>query len=207
MQDNTTTPKLCAASGCNNPVKLYRRAYCSVECRGRGYGDAFGTKPSGTCQGPSCEKTLVFKGRSPTISARKKFCSHVCRARAQAAQLPDEAKTRFQVPKPRVCESCGDHYQPTAGKQRWCVTCVPSDKYRALAMKYGFTKPKYDAMMLDQGGLCAICRTRDALVVDHSHSTGNVRGILCYACNNALGMLLDDHATILRAAAYVSERS
>ncbi len=60
------------------------------------------------------------------------------------------------------------------------------------------TAAEYRKMLLDQQGLCAICgnperRKRNGkitrLQVDHNHSTGKVRGLLCSACNTALGLL------------------
>jgi hypothetical protein len=38
-------------------------------------------------------------------------------------------------------------------------------------------------MPAQQGGLCTICRAVPGTFVDHSHRTGQVRGILCFTCN------------------------
>lgn len=55
-----------------------------------------------------------------------------------------------------------------------------------LKKKYGITRAQYDAMLVSQGGGCALCnappKTR-ALHVDHDHATGRVRGLLCFRCN------------------------
>lgn len=75
---------------------------------------------------------------------------------------------------------------------------------RAVALKalYGITVDEYEMMLRAQGGVCAICgreeshRSRTGVVrrltVDHDHSTGRVRGLLCHSCNVMLGFLRDD---------------
>lgn len=64
-----------------------------------------------------------------------------------------------------------------------------------LRKAYGITLEEYNRMLESQGGGCDICGkkpkpTRD-LPVDHCHTTGEVRGILCDSCNMVLGRLGD----------------
>lgn len=40
-----------------------------------------------------------------------------------------------------------------------------------------------------QGFVCAVCHCPEELCQDHSHSTGKCRGLLCRACNLALGAI------------------
>jgi len=72
-----------------------------------------------------------------------------------------------------------------------------------LKYRYGISSEQYDEMLGRQGGKCAICReecrTGKALAVDHDHDTGAVRGLLCRACNGAIGAL-DHDPEVLRAA-------
>ena len=87
------------------------------------------------------------------------------------------------------------------GRQAWCKICVkerqkklrrPIDpkKQRAFNLKrrYGLTVEQWDEMLIAQSGLCALCMEalRDPHV-DHSHATGEVRGLLCLWCNTMLG--------------------
>lgn len=74
--------------------------------------------------------------------------------------------------------------------------------------KYGMTIEQYDVMLEAQGGGCFICgrppREDISLHVDHDHSTGKVRGILCFCCNNALADFQEDPEVLKKAASYVS---
>lgn len=63
---------------------------------------------------------------------------------------------------------------------------------RHLRYVYGITTADYDRMLAEQGGCCAICGTAEVgaarryFHVDHDHTTGRVRGLLCVKCNTSL---------------------
>ncbi len=73
-----------------------------------------------------------------------------------------------------------------------------------LKRRYGLTSADVDRMVEEQGGVCAVCRTRPPQHVDHDHLTGLVRGVLCSTCNQGLGNFGD--AARLRLAAQYVER-
>jgi hypothetical protein len=78
------------------------------------------------------------------------------------------------------------------------------DKF--LQRAYGIDQEGYDRMLLEQGGLCAICRGDNRgriLHIDHCHETGRVRGLLCNHCNVGIGMLGDSPERCDEAAAYL----
>jgi hypothetical protein len=81
----------------------------------------------------------------------------------------------------------------------------PALRSGELRRRYGISPAEYDALLAKQGGVCAICRKRSKgrLCVDHCHLTGTVRGLLCHACNVALGALKDDQASLVAALAYL----
>lgn len=78
-----------------------------------------------------------------------------------------------------------------------------------LKRLYSITIEEYAAMLESQGYVCAICKeeckTKKSLSVDHDHVTGVVRGLLCNACNRAIGMLKDSPDILRRAADYLSD--
>lgn len=74
--------------------------------------------------------------------------------------------------------------------------------------KYGITPEQFEKFWVVQGGSCAICRdhldrTSKQTVVDHCHSTGLVRGILCKKCNTTLGWARDDVKWLESAIKYL----
>ncbi len=81
-------------------------------------------------------------------------------------------------------------------------------KRNSVLKKYGMTHQDFQAMVVEQSGVCAICRQPEKFLpnlhVDHSHRTGVVRGLLCGHCNRAIGLLQDDPNIALSAAAYLS---
>ena len=73
--------------------------------------------------------------------------------------------------------------------------------------KYNIDLATYENMLEAQGGCCAICGTSKGnthLCVDHCHSTGAVRGILCDKCNVALGQFNDSTTLLAQAIAYLT---
>jgi hypothetical protein len=58
-------------------------------------------------------------------------------------------------------------------------------------------------MILQQGGVCALCGSGKPEHVDHDHETKRVRGILCFNCNRGLGKFCDDAGLMGRAAEYL----
>lgn len=69
--------------------------------------------------------------------------------------------------------------------------------------KYGLTDEDYKQMMTEQQGLCKICKVEPATNIDHCHTTGKVRGILCANCNCGIGYLRDSPEIMRNAVAYL----
>lgn len=79
-----------------------------------------------------------------------------------------------------------------------------------LKRKYGIDKIEYQKLFNNQKGLCAICKnpeTKKKLAVDHCHSTGIIRGLLCMNCNNGLGRFKDNPKRLQQAIVYLTTHS
>lgn len=162
------------------------------------------------------------------------FCSSRCRSRAHYIANREAIKNRardWAIANPeRRRETWQRKYDSRAGEmrarsQQW--RAGNKERHRAYTKawngrnpervrarqlrKYGITQVEYDAMLVAQGGLCQICRTdtpssrRKWFDVDHCHSTGRVRGLLCEICNRVVGLMKDDPERLERAAQYLRE--
>ena len=81
-------------------------------------------------------------------------------------------------------------------------------KRRATQLKryYKMTLEEYEAKLDSQGGGCAICGRTESLKdmpVDHCHTQGHIRGILCHYCNKGLGQFFDKPEILRKAADYI----
>lgn len=93
------------------------------------------------------------------------------------------------------------------GHHSVCKDCRrETDAEQKLQRRYGIGRDEWIVMHHAQKGRCAICCNvpRYTLQVDHCHATGKIRGLLCGACNKAIGLLRDEPLTISRAALYVA---
>jgi hypothetical protein len=83
------------------------------------------------------------------------------------------------------------------------------EKYFAN-LHYGMPLDIYNKRLIEQKGLCEICNNyirsnnrpkhvKQQLVVDHNHTSGKFRGLLCWKCNTGLGDY-EDNVEYLKAA-------
>ena len=101
------------------------------------------------------------------------------------------------------CKPCGAEYQRRRRK--------PNDGFAAhIKHRYGLSYEDYLAMLDRQNGRCAICGTHEyttsnkaRLHVDHDHTTGTVRGLLCHNCNLVLGNAKDSRFVLESAIRYL----
>jgi hypothetical protein len=94
-------------------------------------------------------------------------------------------------------------------RKRFAENNPTKSKEYALKYKYGITLEDYNIMLFEQDGCCAICgihhtEIKKSLHVDHCHTTGKVRGLLCYSCNTILGHAQDDINILKKTIKYLN---
>lgn len=110
-------------------------------------------------------------------------------------------------------------YAPMPGSGvRVCLACKRENgaRYRSKNQKvinlknradrYEMTVADFEARFDRQGGRCAICGDeidKEHCRIDHSHSTGKVRGLLCVSCNTGIGLLKDSPDVLVKASEYL----
>jgi hypothetical protein len=113
------------------------------------------------------------------------------------------------------CNECYNELKRT----RWRKSASNSSEKRRdyhLRSKFGITQAEYDLMFFRQGGCCAICgeqridvdhRTGKAwpLFVDHNHTTGEVRELLCHRCNLLVGYVEADREHVKQVLKYLKK--
>ncbi len=148
-----------------------------------------------TC--PRCKVTKplnAFAKRSDRPSGVQSKCRECNSIMGKSRRVADPAAARKRV---------RDWQKANPDKHR------DNCRRQLLRGKYGITPADYDAMVVAQGGRCAICLACRAdtrgrrFYIDHDHSTGKVRGLLCHYCNVGIGSLKDSITVVQDAAAYL----
>lgn len=177
-----------------------------------------------------CALPLTYRSRRDA-EGRKRYCSVACRLKGAMALMQlgcAEAREKKSDENYKICKRCQETYPKTRdffsfGKTKgritvssYCRAChsiITTEnavkRYgslygRHLKQRYGITNEERQRMFVAQNGLCAICRKRKAVVVDHDHTSGKIRGLLCMGCNTAIAIFFEDPEVFDRAKEYIA---
>lgn len=129
--------------------------------------------------------------------------------------MDDPKKKYREANREKIREKQREYYQRTKAQQlEWKKEYqqTPQGKlaqrYGHIKHRYGLSKEDYNELLEKQNHVCAICLNPETiensiLCVDHDHTTGKVRGLLCRMCNSALGKFGDNLSNLKRAVAYL----
>lgn len=83
---------------------------------------------------------------------------------------------------------------------------VRSAKNNRLKREYGITLEDYEQMYQTQQGKCSICSKEEKILnIDHCHSTGKIRELLCNQCNHGIGNFKDNTELLNKAIGYLEK--
>lgn len=166
----------------------------------------------------TCKKELpilCFRRHKTTTDKRHGSCKN-CQKLKRKRKEANNANPNMEGTK--TCKRCGSNKNRRCfvknksckdGLNGWCKDC---SKDALLISKYDITLNQYNSTLKQQDYKCAICRTdkpggrRNTFVVDHCHSSGNVRGLLCNHCNTGIGKLKDSPELLLKAIEYLKRK-
>jgi hypothetical protein len=121
-------------------------------------------------------------------------CTARCKACIKAA-----ATARYSINKESILAENKAQYSPE------------KERAKKLHRTYGLSVELYDHMLKEQGYKCKLCSSTNPqhnygrFVVDHCHTSGKVRGLLCGECNLMLGKSKDNVNTLQNAISYLAE--
>lgn len=125
--------------------------------------------------------------------------------------LTDFSKRKDTDGYKHACKQCLskkalDRYHLNGGKEKQAKRA-----YKSILKKYGLSVEDYEKLLILQNSKCKICGSTSGqkegsrLFVDHCHSTGKVRGLLCHNCNAGLGHFKDSTDLLNKAMSYLNE--
>jgi len=170
----------------------------------------------------------------PCLCATEPYCKGLCKRCYRAAGYKERTKNKPRVrraPGPPdchpdrkhmargLCAPCYQRFQKQRDPERYReierrqrAKRLPRSRAAirrwSLWQKFRITPEQFDAMLVEQRGVCALCDRPERtlakrLAVDHDHATSVVRGLLCGPCNVVLGYI-ENERWFARASAYLA---
>lgn len=123
---------------------------------------------------------------------RKMFCSHEC-----TWKYRNNKRSNGRTKK---CKACSELYEDSTRVNN-SIFCQECSKHKSEFYKYGLSGK--ETQKLKEIKQCQICASNDTLSIDHDHSTGKIRGVLCRRCNTSLGSFQDSEELLQNAINYL----
>lgn len=140
--------------------------------------------------------------------------------RCEAHRHGFDIKTRRKADKQCICEICKEPFLAKMRTAKYCLKCkspqgeVRYSRIEQMYRRFDIRPSDFEFMLQSQGSRCGICQSDDpgksntgktkGWCVDHDHSTGQIRGILCDRCNRGIGLLGDSLEGLERAVQYLT---
>lgn len=153
---------------------------------------------------------------------RKLACSKTCAApnRKKSIYVPLALSEYSSKHKTSICKMCSmelpiEQFFKNADMKRmkfrkswYCQPCrvVRTKEYRLKTHYRMESIDDYHVMVREQDNLCGICKSvMSRPCIDHNHTTGEVRKLLCVPCNSLIGNAYEDIEILRSAIKYLQE--
>jgi hypothetical protein len=186
--------------------------------------DENGLKPCSKCK-ENLPKESFYKNSRATKSNYQACCKK-CNDKLYRKYIKkDKLNPMFNDKGLKECTKCKKYLSKEkynkrkkrkSGYELVCRECK-SDVNRNYLLKNTFnvTLEEYNRMLKLQNNVCGICEKSEttknknnviySLSIDHCHTTGQIRGLLCRKCNSGLGMFKDSEILLLKAIKYLKD--
>jgi hypothetical protein len=146
----------------------------------------------------------MFYAGKGTADGLRGDCKQCFAERAAKRYRDDPEKVKRRVRQWRIDNA--ERYLETQRRNKQTPEGRQRDRDGHLRRAHGITQADYEGMVEAQHGRCKICGRvpRKSFHIDHDHVTGRIRGLLCSACNHALGLFAESPQRLQRAAEYVT---
>lgn len=152
-----------------------------------------------------CRKCGRTRPRKPGLSVPKDAIPRTCAGCKAAKPASDFYYNWKREEFTARCKPCHSEASKQLYAEKSKFRILQNDAY--YRKQYGITLLEVEEMKQKANNQCQICSvdfdTKNRPRVDHCHSTGRVRGLLCHKCNVALGLLHDSADLLRKAADYV----
>ena len=167
------------------------------------------------CQ--ECKKYFTILPRGKVRGKERVYCSTKCKRRCGNRKYKNNEPDRRNIHKLSdinstrkiaLCNQCGFTTILKNGKGWICKTLVKEREWRRSGISLSVNR--YSEMVLEQEGRCKICSKPmhyniQEPTVDHCHTTGRIRALLCINCNNGLGRFGDEINMMQKAIQYLED--
>lgn len=139
------------------------------------------------------------------------WCNGTCQSFKPVRDFAKSKRNRNRLQ--GVCRKCSATIAKKYRKHHR-VALIAHTRRHNLKRHFGITPDVYNSMFSAQNGLCALCGNpetalykgnRRRLAVDHDHTTGKIRGLLCTRCNNGIGAFGDSINLLKTAISYLQK--
>lgn len=159
--------------------------------------------------------SVTFKGRKMS-AAQVAWALHHGEWPDRSVFYVDEDPKNLRISNLKMADYKAEKVLKEDGSVRYKMSKEQSRHYGYMRY-YGISAEDYVKMYDKQDGKCAICHqpetsldkngSRKILAVDHCHGSGNVRELLCYACNSMLGQARDKIETLQAGIDYLKKHT